>query len=525
VTGYHNILLKLKIKPNHFIFIIFALILGSMACIKIYTLHTTYYDLGVFDWNFWRISVLSDWNRAFYGHAQPFMLVFSLPYGYWPSSFFLVITQAVMLAAPILLIPKIVYFAGKSNSNQKDLVNNSFTSIFVYALFFPVWYNALFDYHMDHLAVLLGFVFFLACFNNRWLLAALAGIGIAFVKEPFALSTVACGVYIICRQLIHAKKVGVDSEKIFPYTAGIFLIVFGSIYFYIVVDTTIPYFTNGQRPIFDSAAYSWLGGAFSENLYNLFVNSIKILEDVFTTPMKVFYIIAILSALAFVPLLSPLELIPAFPLLAISLLSQHNSYYGIGNHYTAGLIAPLMVAFILGLPRYYMLSKKIITTPRYNSSFLFALIIFFHIMLSPSPLSRLFWTDKVWQYGVSAYVHTSRDTMIKDAIMKYIPIDQHVVVSVQNTVNLSHLVHRDNALVFPDGVTGNNVINEIKKKADYVVIDMERPWFLLDKGCQWVYGECKNYKSALDYKNSVEHTMKIMDTIFEKDNFFILKRS
>ena len=44
---------------------------------------------------------------------------------------------------------------------------------------------------------------------------------------------------------------------------------------------------------------------------------------------------------------------------------------------------------------------------------LFGWILFGHIMMSPSPISRLFWSDKVWSYSWRAYVPTERDAMMK----------------------------------------------------------------------------------------------------------------
>jgi len=70
-------------------------------------------------------------------------------------------------------------------------------------------------------------------------------------------------------------------------------------------------------------------------------------------------------------------------------------------------------------------------------------------MLSPSPISRLFWTDKVWSYSWQAYVPTQRDAMMKAAMERYIPADPQVSVMTQNTVNWSHLAHREVYLYFP----------------------------------------------------------------------------
>ena len=61
--------------------------------------------------------------------------------------------------------------------------------------------------------------------------------------------------------------------------------------------------------------------------------------------------------------------------------------------------------------------------------------------------------------------------------------------------------------------------------ADYVVLDIKRPWFLLDKGCDWLYGKCTDNKLAKEYLEWVEKTRKIMQVVFERDGFIILQRN
>jgi len=53
--------------------------------------------------------------------------------------------------------------------------------------------------------------------------------------------------------------------------------------------------------------------------------------------------------LAFISLLRPAFLIPALPMLAIAMLSHSPDHYDYNSHYMAGLIMPIMLAFVLGL--------------------------------------------------------------------------------------------------------------------------------------------------------------------------------
>lgn len=51
--------------------------------------------------------------------------------------------------------------------------------------------------------------------------------------------------------------------------------------------------------------------------------------------------------------------------------------------------------------------------------------------------------------------------------------------------------------------------------ADYVVLDLKRPFFLIDRGCEGRYGECRNW---------VGYTRAHYDAVYQRDGFMILRR-
>jgi len=285
--------------------------------------------------------------------------------------------------------------------------------------------------------------------------------------------------------------------------------------------------------------------------------------EIFSNSGKMIYCLTLFGALAFIPLFSPLELLPAVPILGISLLSRLDNFYGIGHHYTAGLIAPMIVAFALGYPKaenaFSMLTRRFVIDEKARKIFSWGILgwmVFVHILISPSPISRLFLTNKVWSYGFEAYIPDVRDKMIKDALKKYIPADPQVPVSSQNTLNWGHLAHRKYYFAFPGGVTEPvgtpDFAKKISKKiwAEYVIIDIKRPWFLVDKGCGWQTGEpvllsdedverlglkenpgplkwvsCASQEFREDFLDAIVQTKKVFDVVFEQDGFMILKRA
>ena len=74
--------------------------------------------------------------------------------------------------------------------------------------------------------------------------------------------------------------------------------------------------------------------------------------------------------------------------------------------------------------------------------------------------------------------------------------------------------------------TGKNPTVHIENKfADYVVLDLKRPWFNGTQGCEWVSGKCKG---GTGFENSfmelIKKTKKNFEVLFEQDEFIILQR-
>jgi len=268
-----------------------------------------------------------------------------------------------------------------------------------------------------------------------------------------------------------------------------------------------------------------MGDGMGEVLFFIISHPVKVAQEIFCTPGKLIYLVAVFGSLGFLPLLRPAELIPALPILGISLLSKNHLYYGFGHHYTVGLIAPLVVGFALAIPRAMGIWQRVGLKRKVLWVCIFLCLLLSNVLLSPSPLSRLFWTNKVAQYGYRAYIPTDRDRMIKRALKGHIPSDPNVAVSVQNTLNFSYLAQRKYYLLFPDGVIEPARQHDMAKRgqlvpilADYVVLDLKRPWYLRDKGCDWYWGKCQNDEMAGKFMEWVTRTKKTFRVVvFERD--------
>lgn len=497
-----------------------SILLVAMAALKYFSLHSTYYDLGIF-LNFFFNIAQKEWWHLVIGHFQPLMYIYSQFYNLFPANAVPVITlsiQALTLAWPAILLYK----------------RFGIIPAVAFALYFPLWFNALFDFHMDHLAVPLLFGFFFFEKTNRIGSAMIMALLLSLVKETFALQTAACGLYLMAGRKYWAR--------------GSILLIVGTAFFLLEILYILPYFSFADRLSFQTSGFSWLGQNLGEVVSFIFFNPHLVLMKILFDDGKLYYLFYLFAALAFIPFLRLKILLVGLPILGISLLSKEPNHTGLATHYTAGLIAPLIFAFAEGFPTAKQIWAHVGFSNRLFTPILLIIIIGVHIKIAPSPMSWLFWSQNSWAYNFSAYAQTDRNSMIKEAIRVHIPSDPKIVVSAQNTLNWGYLAHREYYFAFPVGVLQPHKVlkgsdrtlaglwkfintGEMTKAkpaaiwSDYVVLDLKRLWFLEDKGCAWKNEQCiNNEEFSSEFMTMVQQTKEHFDTVFEKDSFYILKR-
>jgi hypothetical protein len=176
--------------------------------------------------------------------------------------------------------------------------------------------------------------------------------------------------------------------------------------------------------------------------------------------------------------------------------------------------------------------------------FLICWLVIFQIIVGISPISRLFWSDKIWSLNYQAYISSTRDSIIRNSIEKYIPYGDDLIVSSQNNINYLPLAIRQNLLIFPGGVTDPHILTNWDQKtfsgfwgfvkgqvsiqspdqlayADFVLIDTKRPYFVYDIGCDTSYNICINKKIENIYINSIHKLEVKYQVIYEYDGFKI----
>ncbi len=495
-------------------------VLAVMACLKYLALHSTVFDLGVFLSNLYSLHTYGQWWRAFLGHAQPLLPVYAQLYRLVPDQaapLVLLTVQALALALPALL-------AGR---------RYGLLAAASYALYYPVWTNGLFDFHLDHLLIPILFAFLAAATSGRILLAFVLGLLPALVKEPYALTTVFCGLYLL---LFGEGK-----------RAGWGLVVIGALYFHAATTYVVPFCTVDGGLGAQSGAYAWLGGGPGAALVTMAKHPLTVLAEVFGVPGKWKYLGFLFGALLFFPFFRPKLLLPAVPALVLSLLSTHPSYYGWANHYTAGAAGVLFFGYCEVLGPVRILARQSGVGARRFGLALFGVLGLLHVALAPSPVSRLFWTSDSFAFSMDAYEPTARDAAILAEMLKSVPRDPAMAVVSQNTLNWGALAERLDYNSFPLGVFEPHPVRDLATaswadfwrfvrtgqapdlpvrswQAQYVILDLTRPWFVLDRGCEFAAGACRDEDVAREFNAQVIRARQELETVYDQGGFLILRR-
>ncbi|HEC91901.1 MAG TPA: DUF2079 domain-containing protein, partial [Candidatus Atribacteria bacterium] len=330
---------------------LFLFFLIGLPFLKFSSLHSSFYDLGLFDHFCFCLSQHFTYQDLFVSHAHLISSVYFFLYKLFSTPILLLLCQTLAIMGAIYLVSGLLLVVSgkkKTITNYQLLTINFFPLLFL--LYFPVWYNCLFDFHFEHLFVLFCAIFYWLVIgqwtvddgqNNRLptkLFVFLTCLLCCLVKEVFALSAIMMGVYVIIRRRW--------------LVCGSLIVLFSLLYFTFIECYAIPYFTTGKEaPAIWHSAFGYLGSNMKEVFLNLLTHPWLLITETFSDWRKLLYIIAIFGPFLFIPLLAPLELLPALPQLFISLLSHNPNHYALSSQYTAGLIVPVFVAFIRGLPR------------------------------------------------------------------------------------------------------------------------------------------------------------------------------
>jgi uncharacterized membrane protein len=354
-------------------------------------------------------------------HVDPFLALFAPLWWLWPSPELLTTLQSVAIATGAL---PVFWLARKHTGDARAAL----CLALAYLLLPTVQWQALDDFHPVAFAIpfLLFCIWFLD--EDRPVPAVMFGILAASTKEdiPLVLAGVAVWYGFRHRRWILAATLAALS---LAWTAAALWVV-------------IPHFSGAESPFY--RRLESVGGSPRGVLTTLVTDPSSIWHAV-TTGADLRYVAALLLPFLLLPLLEPLLVVAAVPVLALSLLSDFESMTSVRFHYASAPLACLVAATAIGVRR---LPRRVAIAA------LVGVLVAATIATSAGPLSM------VGNYGVTKRP-SSAAVRVAHKAMALVPPD--AAVSASNRIG-AQLSERRRIFIFP-----------VRAPADWVVVDQDDP--------------------------------------------------
>jgi len=481
----HNGTITIALEWSFIVIASLALII--MPQLKLAALNTSFYDLGQYVTILHRIALHGEWGWVLRGHTHLLAFPYAWIYAASPG-------PAGILAAQSTVVVATAWLAGRLW--QEFSAGRPTTGAVIYLLSLPVWSSALFDFHFEHqlMPLLLGALLL----AHRPGPAALCGtvvlsLALCLVKEVYALTAACMGLYLVLGRR--------------HYVIGSIVIIISALYFKLMTSLVIPYFTDGKGSgVLWDGAFGYLGHSMSEIISTLMHQPLLPFFELVLYPDKLVFFLAIAASLGFVFLRRPLMLLPALPVLLTTALSRNPNHAVLLHQYTTSIV---MVGFAAAAAAIGDLDER---GRKLSTRFVLAGSCIILVMFGQAPISQLFVLDMSWNYGVSAYIPTERDRLVRALVAEELgaagkqPIDE-LVIATQNSLFVPETGNAALLVAFPEGVfeptntlashmrglpalilealtapTGNHFPTRMVA-VDTVILDLKRPCFIRDQGC------------------------------------------
>ena len=457
-------------------FIILTINFGIAPLLKYNSLHSSFYDLGLYANNMYRFNSS---DGIYIGHVNYFFWIFAKNYQLvkpQTAPYFLIVLQTGGCFVLLLLI----------------YLRYGIYIAFTVGLSYSYWYYNLFDFHFDFIATLLLY-FFYRYINTNLIIAVVFALSIMLVKESYALVTLGCGMYIFSsRRELSAKfkdTSAIVSSFVITLIAGCYF-VYGD------------YAQTGGSVFMHTNSMPW-----HNQILEILLNISKKIDISNTSLNRLLFLILPIATFMFFPLRNPKSLLTVIPLFLACILSSNELHYNFKSHYSLIFLPALCESIRQGEFKNRQLKFMVI----------FAL--FLHVLFSPSVFGWIFWSDKYWAYGRSAYEQSDRDKEIKKRLT-VLADKPNSMISYQNNLNYYPLFSRLRANVFPIGL--ENAVNQ--ENAEYVVLDFKRPIFINDKTCKNTLELCKDEYFLNEfnrYLSVLQEKYRIADSF---DGFYLYQK-
>jgi uncharacterized membrane protein len=431
----------------------FTIVFGRLGVTHYQNFGSWSFDMGIYDQGFWLVSrggqsFVTVRGLEFWGHHVNLVAVLFAPF-YWlgagPS--FLYVAQAFALglgALPVYLI-------------ARDRFGNPWVGVAfaaAYLMYAPIQWLTAVNFHPEALVV--------TPFLFAWYFARRRSWGWYFVAVGFALSTredTALAVFVLGIVLLVLYWRSDDRRDRHVALATIAL---GVVWFAACTQLVIPYFNNWRQPFYLESFYGSYGGSIPEIAANIARHPDRVVSDA-TQPDRLRFYRDLALPFGGLPLAAPLELLMAGPGMLASAIGANPYARMIRYQYTAGMIAPIVIAAIEGarwLWRYRIVQLLLIP-------WLLLWAYGTNVAWSPSPIGAGY--SSAWSTDnprVSAY---------QEAVAS-VPDDASVSATYQL---LPHLAHREHIYEWPTPFEranwGNNDRYRLPKPStiDYLVVDRQ----------------------------------------------------
>ena len=257
-------------------------------------------------------------------HFDPILSAFAPLWWIWPSPEMLLVVQAVLVSLGAL---PVFWLANKHLRSERAALGFAL----VYLLYPATQWLTLNEFHPVALATPFLLFAFWYLDEDRLVPFAIFAVLAMTTKEEIGFVVAGIGIWYAIRRRTRT---------------GTIIAVAGVLVSTLAIAVVIPHYNAGADSAF-YGRYDAIGGSAGGIAKTAVTHPWRILEQAFQG-RDVHYLFHLLLPLGFLFLLSPVVLIAALPELALNVLSATSTQTSIHFHYTAGTIAPLVAATVLG---------------------------------------------------------------------------------------------------------------------------------------------------------------------------------
>lgn len=377
------------------------------------------FDLAIYDQGIWLLSRLKTpfvtikGLHLFGHHMNPGLILLAPFYRLGAGPVFLLVVQVAAQASGAVAI----YLLARDRLGERWLAVGLAGAL----LLNPTYQYLTWEFfHPDALAIAPLLFAYWAAREKRWGWFALAAVLAVACKEDVAPAVAVVGLLIWARG---EKRIG--------------MIVAGASAAWFVVATRVfmPHFLHGLNPFYDTY-FGDFGSSAGEVVRNIATDPGKAI-GVATRRDRVSYYRMMLAPVGFVALAAPGTLMVAAPMLAINALTTFPYAREIRYHYSALVVAGVMLATVEGVARVGVNPGM----RRFMVGLVAATALASTVAWGPSPLGVKYHSG-IWPLG-----QEDRRNDVKRAALKLLPRD----ASVAGTYYFNtHIAHREKIYDFPE---------------------------------------------------------------------------